>query len=354
MTPHQQDEPMTDLTRDELDELLGAWAVDALDDDDRIAVEAALARHPDLAETARELRESTAGLAATAEAPAAGLTAVLAAATAARAPGRDVRLTEGPTTRVEAYADQVNALSRLLERVPADAWDNDVAAYPWSVRDLVAHLIAVEAYTASFLDFEPFEVTAEMELDHLAMTEGTIEHWRSLPVAEVVAEWRRLAERSVERLRSLDDEALEAPMPLHGLPFGISAGVVARAFEIWTHADDIRAAIGEPLDEPPPAVLHCMASASVGSLSLAVLGLDEPPAPANAHVVLTGRGGGTWDLVLPGATAGDEPDVTLIADVVDYCRVVSGRIDAEDLEMVTEGDAALAITLLEASQFVAV
>ena len=33
--------PVRDLTRDELDDLLGAWAVDALDEDDRIAVEAA-------------------------------------------------------------------------------------------------------------------------------------------------------------------------------------------------------------------------------------------------------------------------------------------------------------------------
>lgn len=340
-----------DLTRHELDDLLGAWAVDALDDDDRVAVEAALARHPDLADTARALRESVVGLAT----PAAGdgLDDVLAAATAARAPGVDVRLTEGPTSRVEAYADQVAALSRLLDRVPADAWDNAVAAYPWRVRDLVAHLVAVEAYTASFLDFEPYDVSPELELDHLAMTEATIERSRALPVDEVVAEWRRLAERSVERLRSFDDQALEAPMPLHGLPFGRTAGAVARAFEIWTHADDIREAIGEPRDEPAPAVLHCMASASVGSLSLAVLGLDEPPGPANAHVVLTGRGGGTWDLVLPGATPG-EPDVTLVADVVDYCRVVARRLDVDDLAMVTEGDADLAVTLLKASQFVAV
>ncbi|HYF45070.1 MAG TPA: maleylpyruvate isomerase family mycothiol-dependent enzyme [Acidimicrobiales bacterium] len=346
---------MTDLTRDELDDLLGAWAVDALDDDDRVAVEAALARHPDLAETARDLREGAALLGRATDTPADGLAAVVAAATSARPPGRDARLTEGPATRVEAYADQVAALSRLLDRVPDDAWDNPVDAYPWSVRDLVAHLIAIEQYSASFLGFEAFEVTAELELDHLAMTAATIERCRSLPVDEVVAEWRRLAERSVERLRSFDDEALDAPMPLHGLPFGRTAAAVARAFELWTHADDVRKAIGEPVDEPPPAVLHCMASASVGSLALAVLGLEDPPGPATAHVVLTGRGGGTWDLVLPGAEASDaEPDVTLIADVVDYCRVVSRRLDIDDLDMTTEGDAALARTLLQASQFVAV
>jgi uncharacterized protein (TIGR03083 family) len=242
----------------------------------------------------------------------------------------------------------------VLERVPDDAWDDPVAAYPWTVRELVAHLIGVERYTASFLGFEPLDVDAELELDHTAMTEATIERCRSLPVAEVVAEWRRLADRTVAHALALDQAGLDAPMHLHGLPFSTAAGMVARAFELWTHADDVRKAIGEPVDEPAPPVLHCMASASVGSLSMAVLGLDEPPEPATAHVVLTGRGGGTWDLVLPGASAGGEPDVTLIADVVDYCRVVSKRLDVDEIEMVTEGDAALARTLLKASQFVAV
>jgi uncharacterized protein (TIGR03083 family) len=346
---------MTDLTRDELDDLLGAWAVDALDDEERMAVEAALTRHPDLAETARELREGVARLGGTATGDADDPAAVLSAATAARAPGRDVRLTEGPSTAAEAFADQVGALSRVLDRVPADAWDDPVAAYPWSIRDLVAHLVAVEAYGASFLGFEPYEVDDELELDHLAMTEPTIEWWRSRPVAEVVAEWRRLAQRTAEHLLALDAGGFAEPMPLHGIPFGVNGATVARAFELWTHADDIRTAIGEPRDTPPPPVVHRMANESVGSLTFAVAGVDDPPGPSVAHIVLTGRGGGTWTLLLGGATDADvEPDVTVVADVIDYCRVVSRRLDVEAIEMTTEGDAALATTLLRVSQFVGV
>ncbi len=346
-----------DLTRDQVDELLGAWAVDALDDADRVAVEAALARHPELADTARDLREAAAGLGAANARRGNGVAAVLEAARAARTPGIDVRLAAiGPSTTVEAYADQVGALTRVLDRVPDDGWDRTVDPYaPWTVRDLVAHLVEIERYSASFLGFEPHDVSPELEGDHLAMTETAIARSRALPVDEVVAEWRRLAERTAAHALALDHEGLERAMPLHGIPFRVTTAIVARAFELWTHADDIRAAIGEPLDVPPPPVLHRMAHESVNSLPLAACGLAEPPGPAVAHVVLTGHGGGSWTLLVGGTTDRDaEPDVTLVADIVDYCRVVSRRLSVDDLQRTVDGDATLATKLLTASQFIAV
>ena len=347
--------PVRDLTRDELDDLLGAWAVDALDEDDRIAVEAAMALHPDLAATARTLREGAVRLGAADTRPAGALADIVAAAVAARPPGQDVRLADtGPTTTVEAYIEQVEALTRVLDRVPDDAWDLPVAAYPWSVRDLVAHLVAIEAYSGSFLGLGRFDA-GDLEGDHLAMTEATIAEYRGRPVADVVNDWRRLAERTAAHVADLDREDLERLMPLHGIPFRVTTAIVARAFELWTHADDIRAAIGEPLDSPSPEVVHRMATESVSSLPFAALGLAEPPGPAVAHIVLTGRGGGTWTLRVGGARdVAAEPDVTLVTDVIDYCRVVSRRQDIDTLAMTTEGDTALAVQLLEASQFVAV
>jgi uncharacterized protein (TIGR03083 family) len=346
--------PVRDLTRAELDDLLGAWAVDALDDDDRVAVEAALTLHPDLAATARSLRESAGRLGPIDARPADALAGIVAAAVAVRPPGRDVNLADtGPTTTVEAYIDQVGALSGVLDRVPDDAWDLPVTAYPWSVRDLVAHLVAIEAYSASFLGLGSFD-TGGLEADHLAMTEATIAEYRNRPVADVVREWRRLAERTAAHVADLDQDGLERLMPLHGIPFRVTTAIVARAFELWTHADDIRAAIGQPLDAPPPEVVHRMATESVSSLPLAALGLAAPPGPALAHIVLTGPGGGTWTLrVGGGSDLVAEPDVTLVTDVIDYCRVVSRRLDIDTLAMTTEGDTALAVKLLEASQFVA-
>jgi hypothetical protein len=53
------------LTPDELAELLAAYALDALDDDERAMVEAQLARDPEAAEEARELRIAASLLAST-------------------------------------------------------------------------------------------------------------------------------------------------------------------------------------------------------------------------------------------------------------------------------------------------
>jgi len=336
---------MTDLTRDELDGLLGAWALDALDDGERTAVEAGLA----------EGVLALDGLDGVDRPRADRGPDVLAAARSRRAPGMDAGLVgHGPTTTVAAYIDQVAAFAEVLAEVPEDGWDRPVAAYPWSVRDLVAHLVAIEAYSASFLGLGEF-ASEGLDHDHLAMTEPTIARCRALPPAEVVAEWRALAEHTTTHLAALGPADLEKLMPLHGIPFRVTTAIVARAFELWTHADDIRAALGRPLVAPDAAVIHRMAVESVSSLPFAALGLAEPPGPAVAHIVLTGPGGGTWTLRVGGAPDLDaEPDLTLVADVVDYCRVVSRRIEADALDCVVEGDADLALRLLRASQFVAV
>lgn len=347
---------MTDLSRDEVDALLGAWALDALGDDaERAAVEAGLDRHPDLAETARILRESVLALDGADGSGRTSSAEVLTAARAGRAPGMDVALAgRGPTTTVEAYVDQVAAFTAVLDEVPDDGWGRPVAAYPWSVRDLVAHLVAIEAYAASFLGLAEFDADG-LDHDHLAMTEATIARCRALPAAEVVAEWRALAERTATHVVALGPDDLEKLMPLHGIPFRVTTAIVARAFELWTHADDIRAALGRPLETPDAPVIHRMATESVASLPLAAFGLAEPPGPAVARFVLTGPGGGAWTLLVGGAADADaEPDLTLVTDVVDYCRVVSRRLDIETLDRHVEGDADLAVSLLRASQFVAV
>ncbi len=346
---------MTDLNRDEVDALLGAWALDAIDDDERAAVESGLDRYPDLAQAARTLREGVLAFDGAGETGPVAVVDVLAAARAGRVPGMDAGLSgRGPTTTVEAYIDQVTALTDVLAGVPDDGWDRPVAAYPWSVRDLVAHLVAIEAYSASFLGLGEFDADG-LDHDHMAMTESTIARCRALAPAEVVAEWQALAARTASHVAGLGPDDLERLMPLHGIPFRVTTAIVARAFELWTHADDIRAALGQPLVTPDPPVIHRMAIESVSSLPFAALGLADPPGPAVARVVLTGPGGGAWTLLVGGAADADaEPDLTLVTDVVDYCRVVSRRLDIETLDRHVEGDADLAVSLLRASQFVAV
>jgi hypothetical protein len=67
--------------------------------------------------------------------------------------------------------------------------------------------------------------------------------------------------------------------------------------------------------------------------------------------VLTGEGGGTWTFPLGGqadTTSGEA--VTIVADAVDYCRVVGKLRAVETLELTVEGDAGLAVDVLHGAR----
>src|SRR6266540_7499658 len=120
---------------------------------------------------------------------------------------------------------------------------------------------------------------------------------------------------------------------------------LARAFETWIHADDIRGALGRPPRPPQPWHLAPLADLHVRSLpaALAVSGRAHPG--RTATVRLTGPGGATWHIPLaplaPGPPAA-EPDVTVTADVLDYCYAAANRRDTDTVPRTVEGDQALA------------
>jgi hypothetical protein len=81
-------------------------------------------------------------------------------------------------------------------------------------------------------------------------------------------------------------------------------------------------------------------------LALASRGTRVPD--AGVRFVLTGRAGGCYDIALGAGSRSGATDVTLVADVVDMCRVAARRLPATALAVQVEGDAALARALLAA------
>ena len=160
------------------------------------------------------------------------------------------------------------------------------------------------------------------------------------------AAWKAQATDTIAAIRSRP-EALDDQVVFHGWPVSVETLLVARAFEVWTHADDIRRATARPMQTPPPRDLRAMSMFSVAHAPAARPGgAREGP----ARIVLTGPGGGTFDLDGPGA----ERTVTLVADVVDYCRTAARRIDIDELPAVIEGDRDQAHALLTAARVLAV
>jgi uncharacterized protein (TIGR03083 family) len=252
-----------------------------------------------------------------------------------------------PADLIPLYRRQVAELADVLDTVPERAWSRDTAA-GWTIHELVAHLVGVEAYVASRLDLGDFVPAPGTEHDHVGMTVPVIDAERARHPAETRQAWERAAWAVVGLLEASGPELLDRRIDLYGIPTSARTALVARMFELWTHADDVRRALGQPLVDPDPERLAAMSDVAARSLptGMTLSGTARPG--RSAKVVLLGGGGGTWTVPLAlGETAG-EPAVTVVADVVDFCRVAATRLDPASLDHDVEGDPELAREVLRA------
>jgi hypothetical protein len=59
--------------------------------------------------------------------------------------------------------------------------------------------------------------------------------------------------------------------------------------------------------------------------------------PVSVHLVLTGPGGGTWDIAI-GETPADPVPIGIVTDAVGFCRLVANRVTPADLDLHVTGD----------------
>jgi hypothetical protein len=122
-----------------------------------------------------------------------------------------------------------------------------------------------------------------------------------------------------------------------------------RAFETWVHTDDLHRAAGVPGSPPEVRHLELMSALASRVLPLALAVAGRARDGKTARLVLTGDGGGDW-LVPMGAGGGTaEPDVTVTADVIDWCRLVGDRITPDQARVDVDGDEALGRDLVAAA-----
>ena len=125
--------------------------------------------------------------------------------------------------------------------------------------------------------------------------------------------------------------------------------LLVRAFETWTHTDDIRRSLGRTLDAPSAAALRTMAEGSMTMVPTALQKTGLTRRGRSARIVLTGAGGGTWNVPMELDAEAGAPDVTVTLPVVEWCRRFSERLSAEELDVAIHGDRELGSTLVEAA-----
>lgn len=328
---------------------LALYALGALDDHELRAIETLLATDAQAAALEGRLRWTAGALGAAASgidtAPPLDLRdRVLAAARAERPPVAVETVAASPVALHRVLGER---LVELVSSLGAAEWDAPVDPPEfagWTVRDLVAHLAAVEAYLAARLGITD-PTAPETATSNEARTEQAITRHRTLPAAHSIAELTTFlgaVDHEIDRL----GPSIDQPIDWWGLEHPIAQVLVIRSFELWIHAADIARAIGRPEPVPAPGELRTMSNlaAALTPMMCAVSGALAPPtAPASGvsspgdidlrwvRIALTGPGGGTHDVNLdPHATGlvGSSPTATIHLDVVEYCRAVANRVDS--------------------------
>ncbi len=326
------------LTDADVEELLGAYALDACEPDEVAAIEAVLARRPDLAREAARLTRAATWIGATEalDPPSALRSNVIGTARTRRAGERDDPVIDLYRTQSERFAHAVDLVS--------DGALDETTTNGLSARDLVIHEAAQESLLAQAVGATPVPEVMETDID--ARTSAFVERLADRPLDDAITLWRASVDANC------DWAALPQPGSANwrGLELDRNDAIIVRAFETWIHTDDLRRVVGLPGVPPDPRHLALMSDLAARTLSTALGLVDRTREGKTARLVLTGGGGGEWLVAMDGSGPGvGAPDVTVTVNVVDWCMVVGDRIAPSHLTHTVEGDARLAEDLLAAA-----
>ncbi|MGN6796099.1 MAG: maleylpyruvate isomerase family mycothiol-dependent enzyme [Streptosporangiaceae bacterium] len=243
----------------------------------------------------------------------------------------------------QAFAHAVDAFGQMLGSLSPDDWHVPVLR-DLDVQGLVGHLTGVERDVQRGISGDPGVGSA----DHVQSTQPiALEQAGRAPHA-TTAQWQEAVDHTLDLAAESDLDALVA---IYGVALPLRDLLVARTFELWTHENDIRAVTGKPPSVPAPSTLRPMTQLATALLPFgaAITNLSEP---ISVHLVLTGAGGGTWDVAV-GEPADDPGAVGIVTDVVGFCRLFANRISPSDLDVYVSGDERMAASVLTAATVLA-
>ena len=272
-----------DVTRNEFQDLVGAYALDACEPEEAAAIDAFIAENADAAAEAERLRDAAAWLGAVgALNPPVALRDRLLAAAAEHV---------DPLPPVDALRRETDRFESLLDSLePADL---EVETFNGlSVRDLVAHVAIVDEafvgeagcasrdgrHTWSFIGADAVAQMTEAELPDIA-------DWSFEQIRD---RWRRA--RRAGRSR----RAAAGRRELGG--YSLKSVLVIRAFETWTHHHDIATVLGRVEGPGRAPVMRTMAELAVQTLPIALAAKGYEYPGRTARVVMSGAGGGDWTI----------------------------------------------------------
>jgi len=224
------------------------------------------------------------------------------------------------------------------------------------VQGLVGHLTGVEHDTHRALAGDPAVADAE----HVESTQGSAVRQADRSPAQTLREWRRAADHTLELVHAAGADPAAGGgtdrIAVHGIRLPLDDLLVVRAFELWVHDNDIRRAVGLPPSVPDPPVLRLMSDLAARMLPYAAARMGLPP--VDVHLVLTGPGGGTWDVAIGQGAESKEASaqeavslesLAIVTDAVGFCRLAANRVTPAELGPHITGDEDRAVGVLTAA-----
>jgi len=329
------------------DDLLAAWALDALTPLEQAAVDELVAGDPDVERRARRLMIAVTALGdGSSDTPVRVRDRITDAALVTRPDRRSLLRPAAPITALEAFVRQWCELEVLLDELAGTDWE-EATSFGRPVRDLLAHEAAQLRHVAAAELGVPNPDPVSARSDHWGLSEPLIDALGALHV-----------DATVDALRTSAGALITAAAAVPAESWLVSDGyttlddrILARAFELWMHTDDVRAAVGRDWVDPDAARLDlmCDLSARFIPLGIAVTGVAVPGRVG--RLVLLSDGGGTWLVPLDrdrdraGSARGDA-DVVVVAMAAPFCRMAGRLLEPDALAIAIDGDDALVAPLV--------
>lgn len=229
-----------------------------------------------------------------------------------------------PSNEAAAFARAVDDLQHTLTLLTVKDWGLP-AVNDLTVGELAGHLIGTQIAMAAELGLEGAPVNDST--DHIEATRASITDASALTPGEAAAEFDRVSRVLTDHLAQLDESGLAATARFGPITADVKFLLLGRVFELWTHDNDLRRAVGLGRVEPDQDRLWMM--------TRAVMPLVRLIGDERIRIVLTGAGGGVWP------AQGDEI-AEIAVDATAFCRRVANRLPIERLHADIKGDVATA------------
>ncbi len=226
----------------------------------------------------------------------------------------------------------------------------------WSVRDHVAHITDLE----SLLVGRPRPAhTVPEGLPYIRNQPGEfmeigVDARRSVPLAELLAEYREVTAARLAQLDSLEDAQLDGMGRGFFGDSKVRSLLAIRVFDVWSHEQDMRRALGQPGGLGGVAAAHSRERMLMGAGNR----IQDRVAPAAGTAIVfdvTGAGGAQRAIVFDGERGRSgmsvpaSPAATLRLDLPTLTVLACGRSDDPEARtrVVVEGDQNLGRSVLE-------